>query len=135
MDDIKDIARPAAYLPHVKASEPPGGHPHHGTVETVREDDYDGHRIVVRTTYQSEVDGRPVSGHLGVANDGRVHYHPVPNLSYASAVDLVKGLIDTFPDDFEHGDGGSGHPDHPDHSDHHHPDHQHPGHADHEGGH
>ncbi|HZB34402.1 MAG TPA: hypothetical protein VE465_29835 [Streptosporangiaceae bacterium] len=136
--DIQDVVRPAAYLPHVKASRPPaGGHAHHGPVETVREEDYYGHRIVVRTTYQIEVDGRPVSGHLGVANDGRVHYHPVPNLSYASAVDLVKGLIDAFPEDFEPGDGGPGHADH-DHADHDHADHadhHHPGDADHEGGH
>jgi hypothetical protein len=137
MGDIHDIARPAAYLPHVKASRPPeGAHTHPGPVETVREHDYDGHRIVVRTTYQIEVDGRPVSGHLGVANDGRVHYHPVPNLSYASAVDLVKSLIDTFPEDFEPGDGHPGHPGHPDQPDHpDHPDHDHPGHADHEGSH
>ena len=43
-----------------------------------------GHRIVIRTTYEIEVDGQPVSGHLGVAKDGRVHYHPVPNLSFPS---------------------------------------------------
>jgi hypothetical protein len=116
MEDIRDIARPAVYLPHVKASEPPAGtQAHHGPVQTVREDEYHGHRIVVRTTYEIEVDGRPVSGHLGVANDGRVHYHPTPNLSYASAVDLVKSLIDIFPDDFEPGDGHPDHPDHPDH--------------------
>ena len=29
-----------------------------------------GHRIVIRTTYEIEVDGQPVSGHLGVAKDG-----------------------------------------------------------------
>ena len=137
--DIRDIARPEAYLPHVRGSEPPAGaHTNHGPVETVREDDYYGHRIVVRTTYEIEVDGRPVTGHLGVANDGRVHYHPTPNLSYASAVDLVKSLIDTFPDDFEQSDGRPGHPDH-DHADHGHPDHGHadhghPAHPDHEGG-
>jgi acetamidase/formamidase len=105
-DDFRDITEPSAYLPRVKDSEPPAGtHPQHGPKETVREATYQGHRIVIRTTYEIEVDGEPVSGHLGVANDGRVHYHPVPNLSFPSAVDLVKTLIDTFPDDFEGGDG------------------------------
>ena len=68
--------------------------------ESVREADYRGHHILVRTQYEIEVDGRVVMGHLGVSNDGQVHYHPVPNLSFASAVDLVKQLIDVFPDDF-----------------------------------
>jgi hypothetical protein len=85
----------------VKRNRPRAGHHRGDAVETVREDDYRGHHIVVRTTYEIEVDGRPVTGHLGVTNDGRVHYHPVPNVSFASAIDLVRQLIDTFPDEFE----------------------------------
>ncbi|MDE2366110.1 MAG: hypothetical protein KGM95_04160 [Betaproteobacteria bacterium] len=72
----------------------------HMASETIREADYEGHHIVVRTTYQIEVDGKPVMGHMGVTDDGRVHYHPVPNISFASALDMVKQLIDIFPDDF-----------------------------------
>lgn len=110
-DELREITEPSAYLPRVRASEPPAGtHPHHGPIETVREAVYEGHRIRVRTVYAIEVDGRPVNGHLAVANDGRVHYHPVPNLSFASAVDLVRALIDAFPDDFEPDvDGHGGH--------------------------
>jgi hypothetical protein len=74
-------------------------HHHAGPHETVREANYRGHHIVVRTTYAIEVDGRPVEGHLGVTDDGRVHYHPVPNLAFPSAIDMVKQLIDVFPDD------------------------------------
>jgi hypothetical protein len=79
------------------------GHDHgHGMpMESTREADYYGHHIVIRTTYHIEVDGTPIEGHLGVTDDGQVHYHAVPNLSFASAVDLVKQLIDTFPEDFE----------------------------------
>ena len=77
-------------------------------LETVRNDDYRGHHIVIHTTYRIEVDDRPVTGHLGVTNDGRVHYHAVPNLSFPSAVDLVRRLIDTFPDEFERA-AGAGH--------------------------
>src|SRR6185437_11280165 len=72
----------------------------HPTSETIREADYEGHHIVIRTTYQIEVDGKPVTGHMGVTDDGKVHYHPVPNISFASALDMVKQLINIFPDDF-----------------------------------
>ena len=50
----------------------------HPTSETIREADYEGHHIVIRTTYQIEVDGKPVTGHMGVTDDGKVHYHPIP---------------------------------------------------------
>ena len=83
--------------------------PMHGKMESVRQADYRGHHIVIRTRYRIEVDGRMLMGHMGVTNDGQVHYHPVPNLSFASAVDLVKRLIDFFPDDFaKKGRGGMG---------------------------
>jgi hypothetical protein len=61
----------------------------HAGMESVREADYKGHHITVRTSYKIDVDGTPVTGHLGVTNDGQVHYHPIPNLAF-----------DTFPDDF-----------------------------------
>jgi hypothetical protein len=87
------------------------GHDHgHGMpMESTREATYYGHHIVIRTTYHIEVDGMPIEGHLGVTNDGQVHYHAVPNLSFASAVDLVKQLIDTFPEDFEAATDPHGH--------------------------
>lgn len=81
-----------------KAGETQG---HHAAAsETIREADYEGHHIVVRTTYRIEVDGMPVTGHMGVTDDGNVHYHPIPNMSFASALDMVKRLIDVFPDEF-----------------------------------
>lgn len=81
---------------HVKKSQK---HKHQ-KIESIREADYKGHHIIVRTHYEIEVDGQMVMGHMGVTNDGQVHYHPMPNWSFTSAVDLVKQLIDTFPDDF-----------------------------------
>jgi hypothetical protein len=82
--------------------------PVHAHPESVREAEYKGHHIVVRTTYRIEVDGQSLKGHFAVSNDGQVHYHPVPNISFASAIDLVKQLIDLFPDDFAPGQGGHG---------------------------
>ncbi len=82
-------------------------HEHPAETEIVREETYRGHEIVVRTRYSIEVDGRPVTGHMGVTNDGQVHYHPLPNYSFASAIDLVKRLIEAFPEDFPGPEGYS----------------------------
>lgn len=121
-------------------------HHAHGPTRSVRESTYRGHRIVVRTTYEITVDDKPVEGHLGVTNGGQVHYHPVPNLGFPSAIELVETLIDTFPDDFDPpADGGSDdcepegepHADGPAVDDHGSADHDHAGHdhADHDHGH
>ena len=103
---VERVAEQGAQLPRQDQ-----GHDHgHGIpMESTREATYYGHHIVIRTTYHIEVDGTPIEGHLGVTNDGQVHYHAVPNLSFASAVDLVKQLIDTFPEDFEAGIDPHGH--------------------------
>lgn len=99
---------------------------HSGPIESVRETTHRGHRIVVRTTYSITVDGTPIEGHLGVTNDGHVHYHAIPNLSFASALEMVEKVIDTFPEDFA--DAGAGDATAPDDS------HGHGrGHAEHDG--
>lgn len=111
-DELARATDPESLARHVRQNAPAmrqTQHPHGEAMESVREDAYRGHRIVVRTSYHIEVDGVPVEGHLGVTNDGQVHYHAVPNLSFASAIDLVKQLIDTFPEDFQSGSGGHEH--------------------------
>src|SRR5215216_2510951 len=55
----------------------------------------------------------PLEGHLGVANDGQVHYHAIPNLRFVSTVDLVKQLIEAFPEDFQPRSGGHAHREEP----------------------
>jgi hypothetical protein len=69
-------------------------------IENVREAEHNGHSIVVRTRYQIEVDRKPVMLAVMVDNFGRVACHALPNYSFLSAIDLVKQLIDTFPEDF-----------------------------------
>lgn len=100
--DLVKMTDLAGFADQVRANRPSehGHHGHDAPVESQRTDSYAGHEIVVRTTYRIEVDGRPVTGHVGVGNDGQVHYHPLPNYSFSSALDLVHQLIDTFPDDF-----------------------------------
>ena len=77
----------AAYVKRNAARVRQAQRPMHGKMESVRQADYRGHHIVIRTRYQIEVDGRMLMGHMGVTNDGQVHYHPVPNLSFASAIE------------------------------------------------
>ncbi len=103
-NDFVQHSSPEALAEHVARNAPAvrqTQHDHGGATESVREATYRGHHILIRTSYHIEVDGVPVEGHLGVTNDGQVHYHAVPNLGFASAVDLVKQLIDTFPEDFQ----------------------------------
>jgi hypothetical protein len=69
-------------------------------MESVREADHNGHSIVVRTRYQIEVDRKPVMLPIMVDNFGRVACHALPNYLFLSAIDLVRQLIDTFPEDF-----------------------------------
>ena len=107
-DDGVRIADVRDYAGAIKRNKPRmdmGGHGH--GIETIREDDYKGHHIVVRTRYEIEVDGKPITGHMALTNDGRIHYHAVPNVSFPSAIALVRQLIDAFPDDFP--TDGSGH--------------------------
>jgi hypothetical protein len=77
------------------------GHDHGGDDRvSVRRATHDGHEIVVRTTYEITVDGEPFDVHMNVDNAGRVHYHGLPTRDFASMIDLVAKVIDTFPGEF-----------------------------------
>ena len=78
------------------------GHAEHdkGPFQSVREIEYNGHKITIYTQYEIKVDGKTFSGHIYVDNKGKVSAHALPNYSFVSAVDLVKKMIDEFPDDF-----------------------------------
>jgi hypothetical protein len=73
---------------------------HEGPFESVREVEYKGHNIIIRTHYEIRVDGKPLGGHIYVDNSGRVSSHAMPTYSFVSTVDLVKKLIDAFPSNF-----------------------------------
>lgn len=74
------------------------GHSHGqpGTATSVRESMHDGHQIRIETTYRITIDGKPLEGHVDVLDNGSVHYHGLPNYAVASAVDLVRLVIDHF---------------------------------------
>jgi hypothetical protein len=73
---------------------------HEGAFESVREVEYKGHNIIIRTHYEIRVNGKPLTGHIYVDNSGRVSSHAMPTYSFGSTVDLVKKLIDAFPANF-----------------------------------
>jgi hypothetical protein len=87
----------------LKAGQPvAAGHAEHdkGPFQSVREIEHKGHKIAIHTQYEIKVDGKPFSGHIYVDNTGKVSTHALPTYSFASAVDLVKKMIDEFSDDF-----------------------------------
>lgn len=73
----------------------------HGHAENqLREEYYNGHHIVIKTTYEVTVDGKMFHASLGVSNSGNVQYHGIPNVGFASAMDLMRCVIDQFPEEF-----------------------------------
>lgn len=79
--------------------EPHGAHRKHEAT-SVRELTHNGHNIKIITTYRVEVDGRPADLHLSVDEDGQVYTHATPFVTYSSAVDLMKQVMDAYPDAF-----------------------------------
>lgn len=90
------------------------GETHQHGLTSVRAVRHRGHRIMIRTTYEITIDDEPFDAGLVVDNAGRVFYHGLPTQDFASTVDLVKQVVDTFPDftrpddDPDPGSGGSG---------------------------
>jgi hypothetical protein len=74
----------------------------------VREFMHEGHIVKIITSYRVEVNGQPVRAHLSVDEDGQVYTHATPFVTYASAVDLMKTVIDSYPDSFSSNDVGHG---------------------------
>ena len=75
----------------------------------MRELTHNGHNVKIITTYRVEVDGKPADMHLSVDEDGQVFTHATPFVTYASAVDLMKEVMDAYPDAFSDSDPDPGH--------------------------
>jgi len=100
---------PNSHPDWVKTQFPDYIAPHAGHEATaVREFAHAGHVVKIITTYRVEVDGNPVRAHLSVDEDGRVYTHATPFDTYASAVDLMKAVIDSYPESFSGGNVGQG---------------------------
>lgn len=94
----------------VKAKFPTYIEPHgkHGAT-SVRQLSHKGHDIKIITTYRIEVDGKPAGMHLSVDKDGQVYTHATPFVTYTSAVDLMKEVMDAYPDAFSDSEPHTGH--------------------------
>ena len=97
--DLQRAADPATYTKAL-AKTGPSKHSGHAMQEVIRTDEYNGHAIEIRSTYMITVDGKPVTAHMHVDNDGNVICHAIPVYRSASMIDVVHRLIDVFPDDF-----------------------------------
>lgn len=72
----------------------PKQHAHQGVFTTIREATHRGKAIRVETTYKILIDGKPVTSHTHVLDDGSVHSHALPNYSFRSALDLARKIVD-----------------------------------------
>lgn len=91
------------WLPKGREYKHSAGH-EGGALTSVRTAEHKGRTIVIRTTYEIEVDGLAYHGHAQVDEDGRIHCHAIPYDTHPSAVAFVKQLIDLYPESFPGGD-------------------------------
>lgn len=97
-ETLKNAADPKVLADYVAGLKPM--HTMGVPTESVREATHNGHAIVIKTTYRVEVDGRLFELPLLLDNAGNLQCHSLPNYQFRSAVDMIKQLIDSFPDDF-----------------------------------
>lgn len=90
-------------------------HTHEALARSVRTLENGGRTITITTTYEVKVDGRPVTLHMMVDEQGELWSHLCPYQSFTSATELVRHLLDRLPHLFE----GSAHAGHGGHA--HHP--------------
>jgi hypothetical protein len=92
---------------HAHGGHDHGGGPSRRSMESVRTASHCGHEIVIKTSYDITVNGQSLAAHLSVNDDGSLHTHALPEYAFSSAVDVVKKIIDAFPDEFPCDDGPS----------------------------
>ena len=76
------------------------GHGHAVAISTEREAMHAGCHIRVKTTYEISVNGQPFAGHVVVGNDGQMYTHACPYTDFPSAIDMMKHLVDVYPEFF-----------------------------------
>lgn len=101
--DAKKLAKAAlpatlgGYLHKTASSH--GGHGEHASPPRVTT--HNGHKIFLETIYRVTVDGKKVELGIMVDDEGHVHCHSLPNYQFQSALDMVRAIIDQFPEDFK----------------------------------
>jgi hypothetical protein len=96
--DPKRYSSKAPLLRSVKSLPKKSSHGSHAN--SMRVFEHARHRVEVETIYRVKIDGKIVRIPLTVGADGRVSCHSIPNYATASALDMIKAVIDQFPEDF-----------------------------------
>ncbi len=120
---VPDVEAMKRVDPHSEGNTQPGWiaeqfpsyvdpHPMHRALTSVRSFTHKGHKVQITTTYEIQIDGRSVQFHAFVDNDGRVLCHSTPYESFSSTSDLVKQLMDRFPQIVEDANDQGQHPVH-----------------------
>jgi hypothetical protein len=76
-------------------------HPHESLVRSVRTIESQGRLITITTAYEVRVDGRLLTLHMMVDEQGLLWSHLCPYQSFASATELVRHLLERLPHLFE----------------------------------
>jgi hypothetical protein len=76
-------------------------HTHESLVRSDRTLEHRGRTITITTTYEVRVEGRLLTLHMMVDEEGRLWSHLCPYLTFASAPELVRHLLTRMPHLFE----------------------------------
>jgi hypothetical protein len=76
-------------------------HAHEGLTRSDRLLEHRGNTITITTTYEVRVEGRLVTLHMMVDEEGRLWSHLCPYLTFATATELVLHLLERMPHLFE----------------------------------
>ncbi len=99
-------------------------HAHEALARSTRVLEHQGNTITITTTYEVRVNERLVTLHMMVDEEGRLWSHLCPYLTFATATELVRHLIERMPHLFEPalpspgGDDEGAHSDHGRHAHH-----------------
>jgi hypothetical protein len=113
--DLKKLAKGAqpgalgAYLKKAVARSSGGRGRLGGHASSMRMVEHHGYHIMLETTYRVTIDGKLLKAPLMVDDAGMVHCHSLPNYQFNSAVEMVKAIVDQFPDEFPPKGSGRGH--------------------------
>lgn len=104
--DVKKLAKgatPAILGSYLKkrAASSHGHSAHKQHSSSSRITTHNGHKIVLETIYRVTIDGKKYDLGLLADDQGNVHCHSLPNYQLQSALDMVRAIVEQFPDDFE----------------------------------
>jgi hypothetical protein len=76
-------------------------HTHESLARSERTLEHQGRTITITTTYEVRVEGRLITLHMMVDEEGRLWSHLCPYLTFTSAPELVRHLLTRMPHLFE----------------------------------